>query len=257
MTKRLLVSYDVRMNLVQRLDDGGLTTLTLNRPEKHNALNVPMFEELRRHVADIAAATDTVGCVLVRGAGRSFCSGNDLAAIAAGEQPPEPHFQARVIDELASLPQPVVAAVHGHCYAGGLELALAADIILAAESARFADVHATWAMTPVWGMSQRLPRRVGAAKAKEMMFTARVRTGREAAAIGLANTCWADDAFDAAVEEMVRQIVANSWFTHRMNKRLLAETQTATLSEGLAYELAHSGALGPDAADRLARFTRR
>ncbi|MDQ7903742.1 enoyl-CoA hydratase/isomerase family protein [Phytohabitans sp. ZYX-F-186] len=244
------------MTLVRRLDEGGLTTLTLNRPEKHNALTVPMFALLRQHVADIAAATDTVGCVLLRGAGRSFCSGNDLAAIAAGEQPPEPHFQARVIEELAALPQPVVAAVHGHCYAGGLELALAADLILAAESARFADVHAAWAMTPVWGMSQRLPRRVGAAKAKELMFTGRVCTGREAEAMGLANSCWADGAFDGAVEETVRRIVDNSWFTHRMTKRLLAETETATLRDGLAYELAHSGALGPDAADRLARFGR-
>ena len=70
------------------------------------------------------------------------------------------------------LPKPVIAAVHGHCYTGALEVALAADFILAAESARFGDTHAKWALMPVWGMSQRLPRRVGVATAKRLMFTA-------------------------------------------------------------------------------------
>ncbi|WP_432842544.1 enoyl-CoA hydratase/isomerase family protein [Dactylosporangium sp. CA-092794] len=244
-------------DLVRRDDDAGVATLTLNRPEKHNALTIAMFARLRAHVADLAAATDTVGCVLVRGAGRSFCSGNDLAAIAAGETAPDPHFQARIIEELAELPQPVVAAVHGACFAGGLELALAADLIVAAESARFADVHARWAMTPVWGLSQRLPRRVGVAKAKEMMFTTAVYTGRQAEAMGLCTTCLPDDEFDEGVLELCRRIADNSWFTHRMTKRLLTETETARLRDGLAYEALHSGALGPDAADRLARFTNR
>src|SRR3546814_13713336 len=72
---------------------------------------------------------------------------------------------------LEVLPKPVIAAVHGHCYTGALEVALACDLIVAADNARFGDTHAKFAMTPIWGMSQRLPRRVGTATAKRLMFT--------------------------------------------------------------------------------------
>src|SRR6201999_2248579 len=145
------------------------------------------FQDLAAHVADLARETETVGCVVVRGAGRCFSAGHDLGDIAAGERLPRPKFQSHVIESLSDLPQPVITAVHGHCYTGALELALAGDIIFAAESAKFADTHAKWALTPVWGLSQRLPRRVGTYKAREMMFTCRTYSGRQAAEMGLAN----------------------------------------------------------------------
>ena len=119
------------MALVNREDREGAAVLTLNRPEKLNALNVELFRELDAHVADIGAETETVGLVVVRGAGRCFSAGHDLSDIAAGEKLPQPNYQAHVIERLADLPQPVVSAVHGHCYTGALELALAGDIILA------------------------------------------------------------------------------------------------------------------------------
>lgn len=137
----------------------GLATLTLNMPEKLNSLSTPVFEELSTRIAHLENSTDSIGCVLLRDSGRSFSAGHDLGTLSA-EQPGEPALQAKAVERLANLPQPLVAAVHGHCYAGALELALAADIILASESARFADTHAKWALTPVWGLSQRLPRRV-------------------------------------------------------------------------------------------------
>src|SRR5438094_9128892 len=123
-------------DLVLREDRDGLATLTLNRPDKLNALNVEMFVELRAHVDRIAQQTDSVGLVMVRGAGRCFSAGHDLNDIAAGERPPRPNFQADTIERLANLPQPVISAVHGHCYTGALELALAGDLIVAAESAK-------------------------------------------------------------------------------------------------------------------------
>src|SRR5512137_1071229 len=178
--------------LVLREDRDGLATLILNRPDKLNALTVDLFAELGAHVDAIARQTDSVGVVMVRGAGRCFSAGNDLADIAAGRRPPRPHFQSEIVEKLANLPQPVISAVHGHCYTGGLELALAGDLIFAAESARFGDTHARWAMAPVWGMSQRLPRRVGTYKAREMMFTCKTYSGAEAAAMGLANFCVPD-----------------------------------------------------------------
>src|SRR5580658_4157517 len=148
----------------------GLATLSLNKPEKLNSLDTEVFKQLLSHVERIEASTATIGCVVLRGNGRSFSAGHDLSAIGAVENPWEHAFQSSVIEKLANLPQPVISAVHGHCYTGALELALAGDIIFAAESAKFADTHAKWALTPVWGLSQRLPRRVGIAKAREMMF---------------------------------------------------------------------------------------
>ncbi|TWC69785.1 enoyl-CoA hydratase/isomerase family protein [Herbaspirillum sp. SJZ099] len=239
---------------VLREDRDGLCTLTLNRPEKMNALTVQMFLELHEHVAALEQQTDTIGAVLLRGAGRCFSAGNDLRDLAAGQPLPRPHLQAHTIDRLARLPQPVIVAVHGHCYTGALELALAGDLIAAAQSARFADTHAKWALTPLWGMSQRLPRRVGEARAKEMMLLGRTYSGAQAAALGLANFCFADEEFDADVDALARELLAGSWFSHRANKRLLLETDGLPLQAGLAHEVFRNAGKGPDMQERIAAF---
>ena len=160
-----------------------------------------------------------LGVVVLKGSGRCFSAGHDLKDIGEGENPPHPHFQSETIEHLANLPQTVITAVHSHCYTGALELALAGDIILAAESAKFADTHAKWALTPIWGMSQRLPRRIGLAKAKEMMLTTRTYSAREALSMGLANICVPDDGFEQEIEALAREILANSWFSNRANKK--------------------------------------
>ncbi|MEO8813010.1 MAG: enoyl-CoA hydratase/isomerase family protein [Caulobacteraceae bacterium] len=242
---------------VLREDRDGLTILTLNRPEKLNSLNVAVFEDLNAHVSALAGEADTIGCVVLRGAGRCFSAGHDLGDIAVGERLPRPNFQSHVIEALASLPQPVICAVHGHCYTGALELALAGDIVLAAESAKFADTHARWALTPVWGLSQRLPRRVGAARAHEMMLTCRTVFGAEAATMGLANACFPDSVFEAEVESFVRSILENSWFSHRANKRLMAATDGLPLAAGLAHEVYNGEGRGPDMQTRIAAFAAR
>jgi enoyl-CoA hydratase/carnithine racemase len=241
-------------------DKGGLATLTLNRPDKLNALNVEMFLELRAHVDRIAAHTDQIGLVVIRGAGKCFSAGHDLGEIASGEHTPRPNLQAetiqaQTIERLANLPQPVISAVHSHCYTGALELALAGDLIIAAESAKFADTHARWALTPLWGMSQRLPRRVGLSKAREMMLTCRTYSGAEAAAIGLANFCVPDDRFEDEVRALADTILANSWFSHRANKRLLRETDGLPIFAGLAHEIYRNPGVGPDMPQRIAAFT--
>jgi enoyl-CoA hydratase/carnithine racemase len=240
--------------LVKREDSNGLATLTLNRPDKMNALTVQMFMELHEHVAQLEQQTDQIGAVLLRGAGRCFSAGNDLHDIAAGKPLPMPHLQARTIDRLARLPQPVITAVHSHCYTGALELALAGDLIVASESARFADTHAKWALTPLWGMSQRLPRRVGAARAREMMLLGRSYSGAQAQAMGLANFCVADEAFETELEKLARELLAGSWFSHRANKRLLLETDGLSLDAGLAHEVFRNAGKGPDMQERIAAF---
>lgn len=241
-------------DLVIREDRDGAAVLTLNRPEKLNALNVDLFKALDAQVERLEREPEFVGLVIVRGAGRCFSAGHDLGDIAAGERLPRPNFQAGIIERLASLAQPVISAVHGHCYTGALELALAGDIVFASANAKFADTHARWALTPVWGMSQRLPRRVGTYKAREMMFTCATYSGAEAAAMGLANMCVADEAFDAELAKLAQTILANSWFSHRANKRLLVDTDGLTLKAGLAHEVFRGEGRGPDMAERIAGF---
>lgn len=240
--------------LVLREDNAGVVTLTLNRPEALNALSPSMFVELRAHVDAIAAATESIGCVVLRGAGRSFSAGNDIKAIQGGDRAPSAHFQAETIDAIEALPQPVIAQVHGHCYTGALELALGCDFIVAGDSARFADTHGKWSMTPTWGMSQRLPRRIGVARAKQMMFTGTPLSGREAVDIGLANLCVADTDLEESVANMAATIVTNSWHTLRADKSLVNEGQQFSLREGLAYERRTSPGAGPDMAERLQAF---
>jgi len=241
-------------DLVLRSDENGVATLTVNRPDKLNALNVLVFEQLEDHVAAIETQQDTVGCVVLRGAGKCFSAGHDLGDIATGEKLPRPNYQSHVIERLADLPQPVITAVHSHCYTGALELALAGDIILASENAKFADTHAKWSLTPVWGMSLRLPRRIGKTKAAEMMLTARTYGGREAEAMGLANVCFADDSFDTEVTAFCETMLANSWFSLRALKKLLRETDGLDLSSGLAHEIYNSEGVGPDMQERIAGF---
>lgn len=238
---------------VLREDEDGLCILTLNRPEVLNALSPKLFVELREHIDDIARRTDEIGCVILCGNGRSFSAGNDLKAIQAGEVAPSAHFQAESISALEAMPQPVIAAVHGHCYTGALELVLGCDILIAAASARFADTHGRWAMTPTWGMSQRLPRRVGIARAKELMFSGRIVTGTEAASIGLANQCVPDDELMAAAKEMARSFLDNSWHTLRADKLLTNEGANFNLREGLRFERETSPGPGPDMEERLRR----
>jgi len=243
-------------NQVNREDNDGICTLSLNRPSALNALSPSLFVELRDHIDALREQTDTVGCVILRGEGKSFSAGNDLKAIGAGDVAPSAHFQAETLEALEQLPQPVIAAVQGHCYTGALELVLACDLLIAAQDAKFADTHGKWGMTPTWGMSQRLPRRVGLVKAKELMFSGRVFDGREAVAIGMANQSVPAKSLTKAAETLAREFLANSWFTLQADKMLVNGGLDHTLSRGLAFERNESPGRGPDMEERLAKFGR-
>ena len=239
---------------VLREDRSGWTMLTLNRPDKLNALTVSMFRELRDHVADLRK-DDSIGCVLLRGAGKCFSAGHDLADIAEGEAVPSRGWHSETLRLMEKLPKPVIAAVHGHCYTGALEVALAADFILASDRARFGDTHAKWALTPIWGMSQRLPRRVGIATAKRLMFTADMIDAAEAVRIGLAEYSVPQDDFEAEIEALAERIIANSTFSHAANKRLLEATDCDPMDAGLQWEVMENEGTGPDMQERIAAFT--
>lgn len=234
---------------------GGLCTITLNRPDKLNALSADSFKGLAAACDYIETHIAEVSCVLIKGAGRSFCAGNDLSGLTeVFEGGDSTRFRSNTVERLASLQMPVIAQVHGHCLTGGLELALAADIIIAGESAKFGDTHGKWDLVPVWGLSQRLPRRVGRAKALEMSFSSRFFTGREAERMGLANICVPDSELDATVAAFVKDVLANSWRSNRAIKKLVDDTDGLPLKAGLAHEVHRSEGIGPETAERLARM---
>lgn len=244
---------------ILRQDKDGLCTLMLNRPEKLNALDTRAFDELDAHLAALEQQADTVGCVILRANGRGFCAGADLGAMGlrADGSPVDPRFKPAVIERLANLPQPVIAAVHGVCMTGGLELALACDFILADTTARFADTHGTWGLVGAWGMMQRLPRRIGVPAARRMMMTGRQIGADEALSVGLIDLLAGDGALDTAVAELSAAILANSWHTNFAIKRTLRETDGMSLASALAHEAGHHPGTAPDHAERIARFTRK
>jgi enoyl-CoA hydratase len=242
-------------DLVIRDDRAGVATLTLNRPEKLNALSKDVFEALEAHIESIRRQTKTVGVVVLRGAQGNFSAGYDMDEVLQYVRAhAKPHYHSEIIDKLANLPQPVISAIQGHCSTGALELALAADLIIASESAKFYDVYTRWGLTPIWGLTLRLPHRIGTAKASEMLLTSRSYSGREAQAMHLANFCVPDEAFETELAALCASIAANSWYANQVTKRALIETDGLTLRHAYGLDLFKNEGLAPDAAERVSKF---
>ena len=227
-----------------RQDSDGLCTLTLNRPDKLNALDTESFDALDAHLADLEK-DESIGCVVLRGAGRGFCAGADLGGIAGVQVPPR--YKPGVIERLAVLKQPVIAAVH--------ELALACDFLVADESARFADTHGKWGLVAAWGLTQRLSRRIGLPAAKQMMMTGTELSAPEAKDVGLVDLLAPAGELDQLVQDLANKIMANSWHTNFAVKRLMIETDGMSLAEGLAHEHFRYPGWAPDHEQRIAAFT--
>lgn len=220
---------------VVRVDDGTVCTLLLNRPGKLNALDDRAFQELDEHLDDLERQGGRMSCVVVRGSGRAFCAGADLATVRPAS-PRTPIWKSRCLTRLARLPMPVVAAVHGHCVGGGLELVLAADLVLAEETTRFADAHSRRDLVPGWGLTQRLPRRIGPAAAQYLMFTGRTIDGAEAHRIGLVDVLAPDGQLDVALGGLVHDIARGSRTAHRAMKELVRNGLDLSLEDALALE---------------------
>ena len=236
--------------LVKRSDADGVATLTLNRPEALNALSPALFVELRSHIDALGSDQDT-RVVVLRGEGRSFCAGNDLKAIQSGEKAPSPYFQAETIEGMEALPQCVIGSVRGHCFTGGLELVLGTDLIVASDTARFGDTHGKFAMVPTWGMPSRLSARIGPSRARDMMFTGRHVSGAEALELGLANRCVPDDELDAVTAELAATVSAQSSWTIRHEKALMAATADMSVLEATRWERENGPGTGPDMMERI------
>jgi enoyl-CoA hydratase len=233
----------------------GLCTLTLNRPDKRNALNGEVFEALDEAIG-LIEADESIDCVVLRGAGKAFSAGADLGGVGTGAGG-SPHANQKVIERLANLPVPTLAAIHGICFTGGLELALGCDVLIADRSARFADTHGKWGFVGTWGITQRLPRRIGLMQAKTMMFTSRVVEADEALAMGLVWQVVEEGALDEAVASFAAQVLANSAHTNRSVKRLLRDTEGMKLGDALAHEADNYAGMAPDYRERLAAFAKK
>lgn len=242
-------------DLVLREDRQQTAVLTLNRPDKLNALTTEMFEALQEHLDDLAREVRQIGLIVLRGAGGNFSAGYDMAEIAqAVKAHAKPHYESEVIEFLSNMPQPAIAVVQGQCSTGALELALACDLIVAGESARFSEIYARWGLTPIWSLSLRLPGRVGSARAREMIFTGRTYTGRQAEHLHLANFCFPDDRLEAELAQLSAEVLGNSWYANQVSKRILIETDAVPRKEAHAHDMFKNEGVAPDADRRVAAF---
>ncbi len=220
-----------------------VAVVTMTRPEKHNALDFPMFEGLVAAAEEVAGTTG-VRVVVLHGAGKSFCSGLDVAAVMAAQadgtaplEPlagPVPNIFQRAAHGWIDVPVPVIAAIHGNCLGGGLQIALAADIRIAAPDARLSVMESKWGLVPDMSITRTLPRLVSIDVAKELTFTARIVEGREAATLGLV-TRLADDPL-AAARELAAEIAGRSPDAVRAAKRLYDESWTGSAPDTLRLE---------------------
>lgn len=238
----------------------GIARITLNRPQVLNALNQQTFSEIQAALEDIGR-DDSVGVVLITGAGRAFSAGLDIKDIGGGggggDVGAEINRKAwATIEAIESLPKPVIAVVNGYCLTGALEVALACDMIIALENAMFGDTHARWGLRPTWGLSQRLPRAVGIMKAKELSFTAEMIPAQEAERIGLINKVVPADRLEQEAEELAAKMLSNSWGSLAAYKTLINQGMKVDLATGLKIE-AETLTVIEDTLERLQSFEKR
>jgi 2-(1,2-epoxy-1,2-dihydrophenyl)acetyl-CoA isomerase len=240
-------------DLVQLTVAGGVARLTLNRPDKVNAFTVALHEALRTAL-DAVERDASCRCLLLAGAGKGFCAGQDLNERIRAEGAPPADLGASLemlynpmIRRLKALPFPVIAAVHGVAAGAGASLALAADIVLATRSAKFAFGFAKLGLVPDSGCSWILPRLVGPARAAGLALLGETITGEQAAEWGLIWKAVDDDRLGEATEAVIRQLLAEPPQGLAAIKRALQ----ASWTNSLEAQLEHEGH-----AQRAAGFTR-
>jgi enoyl-CoA hydratase len=217
--------------LVEHVD--GVLTLTLSRPAQRNALDQEMVEALGQALHDYA--TDpSLRCAVITGAPPAFCAGLDLRAFSAPEAPR--HHVSELIASIPECPKPLIAAVNGAAYTGGLEIALSCDFILAAEGARFADTHAKIGALSGSGMGSRLPRAVGARFAKQMMLSCQPIDAATALRVGLANEVVPDAGLLARAREIAVAIAGYDPELVQITKDVVDRGAASTLADALVIE---------------------
>ncbi|ACL02996.1 Enoyl-CoA hydratase/isomerase [Desulfatibacillum aliphaticivorans] len=238
--------------------EDGVAVITINRPEALNSLTPEVLSEMAEAV-EAAAGDPATGVIVITGAGRAFCSGVDLKAAASlGEADIEArlHGPARRLQSvMETAPVVVIGMVNGFCLTGGLEIVLACDLLVASENAKFADTHTKWGLRCMWGMSVRLPQRVGEMKAREMTYTGEMISGREAERIGLVNKAAPAAELKNAVWDLAGKIMANSKEANAAHKLLYYRNKMDSMKESLEREYSADPKAG-DAHDRIQGFAK-
>jgi enoyl-CoA hydratase/carnithine racemase len=220
-----------------------VAVVTLTRADKHNALDLQMFEAIIAAAGRVAEEPG-VRAVVLHGEGRSFCSGLDIASLMSSGQGVDglsdplrgeaPNWFQRAAYDWIRVPVPVIAAIHGVCFGGGLQIALAADLRIATPDARLSVMEIRWGLIPDMSITRTLPRLVGIDVAKELTYTGREFSGSEALSLGVV-TRVADDPL-AAARELATEIASKSPDAIRGAKRLYDEAWTGSAPETLLLE---------------------
>lgn len=216
----------------------GCVLLTLDRPRARNALSLALRREFVRTFAALAGEPD-LRVVVLTGAGEAFCAGLDLKELASSADPAAAVTPAPQDDPVLALerfPWPVIGAVNGAAITGGFELALACDVLLASTAARFADTHARIGVLPGWGLSQKLQRLVGIARAKELAFSGNFLDAQRAAAWGLVNRVVDPRDLLPQALQLAADMASALPEMLRAYKRLIDDGAALPLGEALALE---------------------
>lgn len=248
-------SVNQTQDLHRHLEDSVLW-LKLNRPQALNSLTLALVQGLSSEIKN-AQNDPHVRVIVLTGEGRAFCAGADLKDPARSR----PESGAEFVQAIGALTElieasnkPVIAAINGIAVAGGLELVLACDIVIAAASARLGDAHSNYALFPGAGATVRLPRKVGLNNAKLLMFTGDMHPASEWKELGLVNAVVADDGFKEAVASLAKKLAAKSPLVLGRMKQALNDALDQPLSIGLRYERALSN-LHHFSADRVEGLT--
>jgi enoyl-CoA hydratase len=228
------------MNTVLLEKHTGFAIVTLNRPDAMNALS----RELRRDFAQVfkACAEDPdVRVIILTGAGKAFCAGFDLKELGASDAVTAAEEADNVIARaMKAFDGPIIGAINGHCITGGFEMALACDMLIASENARFADTHARVGMLPGWGLSQKLPRLIGLSRAREMAFTGAPVFARQAYEWGLVNHVLAPEELLPKAIRMAQDICACVPQVLRHYRSMITDGYSMPLNDALEWEEARA-----------------
>jgi 2-(1,2-epoxy-1,2-dihydrophenyl)acetyl-CoA isomerase len=236
------------MNTVEKMNvqyekDAGIATLTLDRPDRLNAMADPMWDALYDHLGRIAM-DEEVRAVILTGAGRAFCSGGDVTGMA---QPDiisgRTRFKRRhrAITALYTLEKPVIAAVRGAVYGIGNALALACDLIVASDTAKFSMAFKKVGLVPDGGAIFFLTQYLGIAKAKELVYTARPVAAQEAKELGLVARVVPDEKLEAQAHALAKDMAESATYALALAKKMFQSMSVPTLEQLLEMETLASG----------------
>jgi enoyl-CoA hydratase len=223
------------MNKVVLEKHGGYAILTLNRADAMNALSRELREDFVAAFEN-CSEDESIRVVIITGAGKAFCAGFDLKELAESAANPDEEADNVMARAMEAFDGPIIGAVNGHAITGGFELALACDVLIASEDARFADTHARVGILPGWGLSQKLPRLIGLSRAKELSFTGAPLVARQAYEWGLVNHVVAAAELLDRAREMAENMCACVPEVLKQYKSLIDEGYNKPWREALAWE---------------------